>query len=103
MDHWRKIIIEKNGGTGAKLDFMKEFKKLMDLPSDYELTQTQLFRMFLKELQVRADYPDAHRRGGKLTENIDQLCRQTFRMYGWRIREAFAAAEAPIYGKRRRR
>ena len=86
LDHWGKKIVEKNGGTGEKLNPMKEFKKLMELPSDYELTQAQLFRMFLKELQVRADYSDPDPRDagdgigshGKLTENIDQLCRQNF-------------------------
>ena len=86
LNHWGEKIVEKNGGSGEKLDFMKEFKKIMELPSDYELTQQQLFRMFLKELRVRADYSDPDRRDagggigshGKLTENIDQLCRQNF-------------------------
>ena len=86
LNHWGEKIVEKNGGSGEKLDFMKEFKKIMELPSDYELTQGQLFRMFLKELQVRSDYSDPDRRDagdgigshGKLTENIDQLCRQNF-------------------------
>ena len=86
LNHWGEKIVEKNGGSGEKLDFMKEFKKIMELPSDYELTQGHLFRMFLEELQVRPDYSDPDRRDagdgigshGKLTENIDQLCRQNF-------------------------
>lgn len=86
LNHWGEKIVEKNGGSGEKLDFMKEFKKIMELPSDHELTQGLLFRMFLKELQVRADYSNTPTRAlgggidghGKLTESIDQLCRQNF-------------------------
>ena len=62
VEHWGGEIVKKNGGEVEKLDFMKEFKKLMELPSDYDLTQGQLFRMFLKELRVRADYSDPDRR-----------------------------------------
>ena len=61
-------------GGGDNPDFMKEFKKMMDLPYDYELSHTQLFRMFLKELGVRRE--DVHEKEGyfKRSESIDDIC-----------------------------
>ena len=90
LEHWGKIILGilgiagrlvLDGSKGEKFDFMKEFKKIMELPSDYDLYETQLFRMFLKELGVRSDYSDAYvernlRR--RRSEGVDELCRQNF-------------------------
>ena len=49
---------------------------MMDLPSDYELSQTDLFRMFLEELHVRSE--QVHEKEGyfKRSQNIEDLCRQ---------------------------
>ena len=48
LDYWG----EKIGGESS--DFMKEFKKMMGLPSEYELSNAQLFKKFLEELQVQS-------------------------------------------------
>ena len=73
-------MVEKKRGAGEKPDFMKEFKKMMDLPSDYELSQTDLFRMFLRELLVRSE--QVHEKEGyfKRSQNIEDLCRQKIDM-----------------------
>jgi len=54
--------------------FMKEFKEKMDLPSDYEFSYTDLFRMFLRELNVRPC--DVREKEGyfKRSMSIRQLC-----------------------------
>ena len=54
----KKILKKRSRVESVKFEksmipnFIKEFKELMSLPSDYELTRTDLFRMFLKELKV---------------------------------------------------
>jgi len=74
--HWGKKMVEKKRGAGEKPNFIKEFKNMMDLPSDYELSQTDLFRMFLEELHVRSE--QVHEKEGyfKRSQNIEDLCRQ---------------------------
>lgn len=76
--HWIEKIVEKHveKNSGEKPDFIKEFKKMMDLPSDYELSQTQLYQMFLKELCVRRSR--VHEKEGyfKRSESIEDICRQ---------------------------
>ena len=53
LDYYVKKIIEhRSMGKLPLSNFIKEFKKLMDLPSDYKLSQMNLFKMFLKELGV---------------------------------------------------
>ena len=71
--HWGEKIVEKK--RGEKPNFIKEFKNMMDLPSGYELSQTYLFRMFLRKLQVRGEA--VHEKEGylKRSQNIDDLCR----------------------------
>ena len=71
--HWGEKMVEKK--RGEKPDFIKEFKNMMDLPSDYELSQTYLFRMFLRELLVRSE--QVHEKEGyfRRSQNIDDLCR----------------------------
>ena len=56
--------------------FMKGFKKIMHLPLDYKLSQTDLFKMFLRELNVRDHH--VHEKQGyfKRSQNIDQLCQK---------------------------
>ena len=73
--HWGEKMVEKNGGAGEKPDFIKEFKNMMDLPSGYELSQTYLFKMFLRELLVGSE--QVHEKEGyfKRSQNIDDLCR----------------------------
>ena len=82
VKYWGRKIVQKNGCCASeKYDFIKEFKKLMDLPSNYELSYTQLFRMFLRELCVRSIEPNsvlaAWRAKIKCSENIEQICQQT--------------------------
>jgi len=76
LTHWGGKMVEKNGGAGKNPDFIKEFKNMMDLPPDYELSQTYLFQMFLRELQVRSE--QVHEKEGyfKRSQNIYDLCRQ---------------------------
>ena len=71
--HWGEKMVEKK--RGEKPDFIKEFKNMMDLPSGYELSQTYLFRMFLRELLVRSE--QVHEKEGyfRRSQNIDDLCR----------------------------
>jgi hypothetical protein len=73
LEHWGEKMVEKK--RGEKPDFIKEFKNMMDLPSDYELSQTYLFRMFLRELLVRSE--QVHEKEGyfRRSQNIDDLCR----------------------------
>ena len=89
LEHWGKIILGilgiagrlvLDGSKGERFEFMKEFKKIMGLPSDYDLYETQLFRMFLKELGVRDCYSDAYVApfGRRRSEGVDELCRQNF-------------------------
>ena len=60
---------------GVIPNFIKEFKELMSLPSDYELTRTKLFRMFLKELKVPEKSCYCHNFVcNGCPDNIDQLC-----------------------------
>ena len=78
--YWGDKMVEKNGGAGEKPDFIKGFKSMMELPSDYELSQTDLFKMFLRELQVRSS--NVREIGVtvpwifKRSQNIEDLCRQ---------------------------
>lgn len=80
--YYGKKIVEKNRGKivekNSAPNFMKEFKKIMDLPSDYELSQTQLFRMFLKELKVakKTCYCPSFTCCANCPDNIDKLCEQ---------------------------
>ena len=73
-------IVEKNGAASRNSAFMKGFKKIMHLPLDYKLSQTDLFRMFLRELQVRSELiaalEDGDRVGSCRSQSIDDLCRQ---------------------------
>ena len=69
LEHWGK------GGQGEREpNFMKEFKEKMDIPSDYKLSYTDLFRMFLRELNVRPC--DVREKEGyfKRSMSIRQLC-----------------------------
>ena len=81
LEYYGKKIAEKK----VTPNFIKRFKELTDLPSGYELTQTDLFRMFLKELKVysgtrpfcrcgkgpvKISYP-----GCEQPDNIEQLCK----------------------------
>jgi len=72
--HWGEKMVEKK--RGEKPDFIKEFKNMMDLPSDYELSQTYLFRMFLRELLVRSEQVREKEGYFKRSQNIEDLCRQ---------------------------
>jgi len=69
LEHWGK------GGKGERRpNFMKYFKEKMDIPSDYKLSYTDLFRMFLRELNVRPC--DVREKEGyfKRSMSIRQLC-----------------------------
>lgn len=73
LEHWGK------GGQGEREpNFMKYFKEKMDIPSDYNLSQTDLFRMFLRELNVRPC--DVREKEGyfKRSMSIRQLCLGTW-------------------------
>ena len=76
LKHWGNKMVEKRCSAGEKPDFIKEFKNMMDLPSDYELSQTDLFKMFLKELNIVSR--PVHEKEGyfKRSQNIEDLCRQ---------------------------
>ena len=69
LEHWGK------GGQGEREpNFMKYFKEKMDIPSDYKLLYTDLFRMFLRELNVRPC--DVREKEGyfQRSMSIRQLC-----------------------------
>ena len=73
LEHWGK------GGQGEREpNFMKYFKKKMDIPSNYKLSYTDLFRMFLRELNVRPC--DVREKEGyfKRSMSIRQLCLGTW-------------------------
>ena len=74
--HWVGKIVEKNGAASRNSAFMKGFKKIMHLPVDYKFSQTDLFKMFLRELNVGAHL--VHEKQGyfKRSQNIDQLCQK---------------------------
>lgn len=76
IEHWGKKMINKNGIDIENSDFIKEFKKMMDLPPNYELSQTQLFRMFLRELNVVGVEERVGVRLAQRSQSIDELCRQ---------------------------
>jgi len=68
------VVNKFNHKTGC---FMKEFKKRMGLPPNYSLSQTDLFKMFLRELGVCSRrYYCRDTRSYKSSEDIDDLCRQ---------------------------
>ena len=58
LQHWGYKIVDWHRenvlGTGVQKNFMKTFNKIMGIPSNYNLSQTELFKMFLTELKVRA-------------------------------------------------
>lgn len=58
-------------------DFIKGFKKTMDLPSGHCLTVDDLYRMFLKTLGVHRGYMnyDSRTRETAESESIDEICR----------------------------
>ena len=73
LEHWGK------GGQGEREpNFMKYFKEKMDIPSDYKLSYADLFRMFLRELNVRPC--DVREKEGyfKRSMSIRQLCLGTW-------------------------
>ena len=72
LEHWGKKIAKK---MPREHNFTADFKKIMDIPSDYTLSHTDLFRMFLKELGVRSC--QVREKGGyfKRSQGIDDLCR----------------------------
>ena len=75
LTHYIKKIIEKKGSAGEKPDFMKDFKEMMGLAPNYSLTETDLFKMFLRELQVRSGGMYAHdMHQYQRADSIDDLC-----------------------------
>ena len=74
MDHWGEKITKKMWYDRPAPNFMKEFKETMDIPSDYKFSYTDLFRMFLRELNVRPC--DVREKEGyfKRSMSIRQLC-----------------------------
>lgn len=73
LGHWGEKIAKKMQPL-QKPNFMKDFKEMMDIPSDYKISYTDLFRMFLKELMVCSR--PVHEKEGyfKRSENIDDIC-----------------------------
>ena len=69
LEHWGEKMC-----SWPKPSFMKKFKEKMDIPSDYKLSCTDLFRMFLRELNVRPC--DVREKEGyfKRSMSIRQLC-----------------------------
>ena len=68
------VVNKFNPKTGC---FMKEFKKEMGLLPNYPLSQTELFKMFLRELGVCSRrYYCRDTRSYKSSEDIEDLCRQ---------------------------
>ena len=54
----------------ASTNFMKNFKKIMDIPLNYELSQETLFDMFLRELSVCSKHVKEKEGYFKRTQNI---------------------------------
>ena len=75
LEHWGKKIAKK---MARDPNFMKDFKEMMDIPSDYKFSYTDLFRMFLRELNVRPC--DVREKEGyfKRSMSIRQLCLGTW-------------------------
>ena len=75
LEHWGKKIAKK---MARDPNFMKDFKEMMDLPSDYKFSYTDLFRMFLKELGVRSCQVREKEGYFKRSMSIRQLCLGTW-------------------------
>ena len=76
--HWGRIIVKKNGGrrSGQPDYFLKGFKKIMQLPHNYKLSETDLFIMFLKELKVKSLSIREKHGYSRRSQNIDELCQK---------------------------
>jgi len=69
LEHWGK------GGQGEREpNFMKYFKEKMDIPSNYRLSYRNLFRMFLRELNVRREHVHSQAGYFQRSLSIDDLC-----------------------------
>ena len=75
LEHWGEKIAKK---MQRKPNFMKDFKEMMELPSDYKFSYTDLFRMFLKELGVRSCQVREKEGYFKRSMSIRQLCLGTW-------------------------
>ena len=79
LEHWGEKMRKKRPWFAPpKPNFMKEFKEKMDIPSNYKFSYTDLFRMFLRELNVRPC--DVREKEGyfKRSMSIRQLCLGTW-------------------------
>lgn len=75
LQHWGEKSIDR--GAGVQPDFIKEFKNMMGLSPHYELSQTCLFRMFLKEVGVRPrSYYCRDKQPTLATDSIFALCQK---------------------------
>jgi hypothetical protein len=76
LEYWGKKIAATNDGGGENPNFIKEFKKLMGIPYNYEMSHTDLFRMFLREMMVGPR--PVREKGGyfKRSESINDICRE---------------------------
>jgi len=73
LEHYTKKMAVQ--AADKQPDFMKEFKKIMDLPFDYPFTQTNLFKIFLIELNVYSGTVYSHEAHSfDMADNINDLC-----------------------------
>ena len=68
-----KECILKYWNIDTSTNFMKNFKKIMDIPLNYELSQETLFDMFLRELSVCSKHVKEKEGYFKRTHNIAEI------------------------------